>query len=149
MIPDARSETARSMISATATMEAARRNQIGQPAACRSANNLFPYRFSSCLRATVRQSARRRQVYAAQQSASDAMAGAKDVVDPAISTKICGQVCGLPLRGSAYRSHIWVRVGGDQKLSSLLPRENMRLCQRIVLRHACGGLSRQVLPLCG
>jgi hypothetical protein len=45
MIFDARSEMARSMIRATATMEAARRNQIGQPAACRIANNLFPYIF--------------------------------------------------------------------------------------------------------
>jgi hypothetical protein len=38
-------EIDRSMMSATAMIEAARRNQMGQPAACSIANNLFPYIF--------------------------------------------------------------------------------------------------------
>src|SRR2546428_5666127 len=66
MIFDARSEIERSMINATAMMDAARRNQIGQPAACRIANNRFPYSFSVCA-ATVRQTAAPDQVNALQQ----------------------------------------------------------------------------------
>src|SRR5437588_8643252 len=67
MIFEARSEIERSMINATAMMDVARRNQIGQPAACRIANNRFPYSFSVCA-ATLRQTAAPDQVNAPQQT---------------------------------------------------------------------------------
>src|SRR2546428_2762835 len=66
----------------------------------------------------------------------------------AISTKSCGQVCGLSLYSAAARSCRAYRVGRDQKLSSVLSCENMRLPERIGLgsgsRRAGGGLPPHV-----
>src|SRR5213592_2030640 len=70
------------------------------------------------------------------------------VVDSAISTKSCGQVCGLSLYSAAARSCRAYRVGRDQKLSSALRWRNMRLPERIGLgsgsRRAGGGLPPHV-----
>src|SRR5437899_12426570 len=70
------------------------------------------------------------------------------VVDSAISTKSCGQVCGLSLYSAAARSCRAYRVGRDQKLSSVLSCENMCLTERIGLgsgsRPALGGLPLHV-----
>src|SRR2546421_3561773 len=63
------------------------------------------------------------------------------VVDSAISTKSCGQVCGLSLYSAAARSCGAYRVGRDQKLSSVLRWQNMRLPERIGLG---SGLQRAV-----
>src|SRR5437588_1269406 len=95
MIFFARSEIARSMMSATAMMEAARRNQIGQPAACSIANNRLPYIFSDCARGLYGKEAPPRKLTRRSKHAPQVVRGLQDVVDFAISTKSCGQVCGL------------------------------------------------------
>jgi hypothetical protein len=56
------------------------------------------------------------------------------VVDNAISTKTCGQVCGLSMDTTFSPRHSGPRDGRDQKLSSALRWENMRLRKRIGVR---------------
>src|SRR3954469_6391115 len=70
MILPVRSEIARSMIRATAMMDAARRNQIGQPAAWSIANNAFPCSFFGSGAADCKQNALPEQVNAGQQRRS-------------------------------------------------------------------------------
>src|SRR5438105_486355 len=127
MILFVRSEIERSMMSATAMMDAARRNQIGQPAACSIANNRLPYRFSDCARGLYGKEALPGKLTRCSKNAPRVVAGLQVVVDFAISTKSCGQVCGLSMNSAPsprYEAH---RVGRDQKLSSLLVHENIRL----------------------
>src|ERR1043166_1541022 len=97
MIFFARSETARSMMSATAMMEAARRNQIGQPAACSIANNRVPYSFSDCARGLYGKEALAGKLTRCSKHARRVAAERQVVVLFAISTKSCGQVCGLSM----------------------------------------------------
>jgi hypothetical protein len=58
------------------------------------------------------------------------------VVHSAISTKSCGQVCGLSLNSLGSRSRGGRQDGRDQKLSSVLRWRNMSLPERIGLRDA-------------
>src|SRR5437588_6320655 len=68
------------------------------------------------------------------------------VVLSAISTKSCGQVCGLSLYSAAARSYRAYRVGCDQKLSSVLSCENMRLPERVGLGGGSLRAARRLLP---
>src|SRR5438105_6214037 len=121
----ARSEIARSMMSATAMMEAAMRNQIGQPAACSIANNRLPYIFSDCARGLYGKEALPRKLARCSKNALQVVSGLQDVVDFAISTKSCGQVCGLSMNSAHSPRHGRHGVGGDQKLSRFLVHQNM------------------------
>src|SRR3954470_8387878 len=128
-----RSEIDRSMMSATAMMEAARRNQIGQPADCSIANNLFPY--SYCERArNVRQRRAREQLTRCSNRDDYVVLALHAVVHIAISTKTCGQVCGLTMDTACSPRHSGPQDGRDQKLSTALHFENMRLRRRIGVR---------------
>src|SRR5207253_10228169 len=100
--------------------------------ACRIANNRFPYSFSVCA-ATLRQTARAEQLMHCSKRALRVAPQRQAVVLSAISTKSCGQVCGLSLYSAAARSCRAYRVGRDQQLSSVLSCENMCLTERIGL----------------
>src|ERR1051325_5694694 len=139
MIFFARSEIARSMMSATAMIEAARRNQIGQPAACSIANNRVPY-FSDSARGLYGKGALARKLTRRSKNASRLNHRLEGVVESAISTRNCGQVCGLSKYRGHSAPHAGCAVGRDQKLSRFLVRRNMPLAERI-------GLRRQRIPV--
>src|SRR5438067_210711 len=110
MIFFVRSDIARSMISATAMMDAARRNQIGQPAACSIANNRVPYSFSDFARGLYGKRAPPGKLTRRSKSAPAVAAQLQGVVDLAISTKTCGQVCGLSMNSVRSAPHAARRV---------------------------------------
>jgi hypothetical protein len=145
MIRLARSETERSMIRATATTEAKSRNQMGQPAAWTIANNPFPYRYFVASAPTVRHSIATRQVPQRSNPARRSVARAQRVVDSAISTKTCGQVCGLSMNGVSHARYIHRRVGGDQNLIRIFRRPNKPLRKRIGFR---AGSCRRAAAFC-
>src|SRR5207248_3115994 len=107
------------MVRATAMMDAARRNQIGQPAACSIANNRRPYSFSDCARGLYGKGTLPGKLTRCSKNAPRVVAELQAVVDFAISTKSCGQVCGLSMKSARSARHETRRVGRDQKLSSL------------------------------
>src|SRR2546429_5409827 len=142
MILFVRSDIARSMMSATAMMDAARRNQIGQPAACSIANNRLPYSFSDRRRGLYGKRAPTGKLTRRSKSAPAVAAQPQAVVDLTRSTQTCGQVCGLSMSSAPSPPHEASRVGHDQKLSSVLVYRNMRLAQRIGLRGPRGSARR-------
>src|SRR5688500_16384877 len=148
MIFFVRSETERSMIRATAMTEARSRNQMGQPAAWMIANNAFPYRFFSCFARTVRQRVAPRQVSAMQQWLAAACRARATVVDIAISTKSCGQVCGLLRNGLSQATWKRGQVGCDQNLSRNFRYPNRALRKRIVLRGQFCRAGTALYPCC-
>jgi hypothetical protein len=137
------------MINATAMMEAARRNQMGQPAACSIANNRVPYRFSDCARGLYGKEALTRKLARCNKNALWVVTKLQAVVDFAISTKTCGQVCGLSMNSVRAARQEAPRVGRDQKLSSFLVHQNMPLAQRIGLRRARAERAPRPGGVCG
>src|SRR5262245_8093827 len=145
MILPARSDTERSMIRATAMTEAKRRNQMGQPAAWTIANNPFPCRYFDASAPTVRQSVAARQVPRRSKNAGGPGPRRQPVVVSAISTKTCGQVCGLSMNGVSHARYKDREVGGDQNLVRIFQRSNKLLRKRIGLRR---DFCRRPAPLC-
>src|SRR5207237_3483907 len=134
MIFLARSEIERSMMSATPMIEAARRNQIGQPAACRIANNRFPYRFFDRARGMYGKAKRRSNLVRRSKRGPSVVPALHAVVDSAISTKTCGKLCGLSMNRPSAPRHQRPKDGRDEKLSSALRFQNMWLRKRMGLR---------------
>jgi hypothetical protein len=117
---------------------------MGQPAAWTIANNPFPCRYFDASPPTVRQSVAARQVPQRSKNAGKSSLRRGPVVVSAISTKTCGQVCGLSMNGASHARYKGGKVGGDQNLIRIFQQSNKLLRKRIGFR---GGFCRRPAPL--